>query len=197
MKKILLIDNYDSFTYNLVHYIEDILGHSISVVRNDQINIDIINDYDIIVISPGPGLPEDSGIILEVIKKYAANKIIFGICLGMQAIALSFGANLINLKTVYHGVATPMQVSDKNDELFKGIQEKFNAGRYHSWIVNSSKLPDKLQVTCVDENKRIMAIRHKTFNVSGVQFHPESILTEQGKKIIFNFLKYYCNLDIS
>ena len=188
MKKILLIDNYDSFTYNLVHYIEDIIGYSITVIRNDKININIVDEFDIVVISPGPGLPEESGIIMEVIKKYSSSKIIFGICLGMQAIAINFGAKLQNLKKVYHGVATAMTITDKNDMLFKGIPDSFKAGRYHSWIVDSNSLPDELQVTCVDDKERIMAIKHKSFNVSAVQFHPESILTEHGKKIIYNFL---------
>ena len=197
MKKILLIDNYDSFTYNLVHYIEDIIGYSITVIRNDKINISIVNEFDIIIISPGPGLPDDAGIILDIVNKYAANKIIFGICLGMQAIAMNFGAKLQNLETVYHGIATPMKVLNKNEMLFNNIPEIFNAGRYHSWVINLESLTDNLQVTCVDENNRIMAIKHKTYNVSGVQFHPESILTEHGKKIIYNFLKYNCNMNIS
>ncbi len=197
MKRILLIDNYDSFTYNLVHYIEDIIGYSITVIRNDEININTVNEFDIIIISPGPGLPEESGIIMEVINKYSSSKIIFGVCLGMQAIAINFGAKLQNLEKVYHGVATTITITDKNDMLFKGIPDNFKAGRYHSWIVDSNSLPGELQVTCVDDKKRTMAIKHKSLNVSAVQFHPESILTKHGKTIIYNFLKYYCNMNIS
>ena len=194
MKKILLIDNYDSFTYNLVHYIEDIIGKTITVIRNDKLTLKAIGEFDIIIISPGPGLPLEAGLLMAIIKEYASSKIIFGICLGMQAIALNFGAKLINLKTVYHGIATPMNVTDKNEVLFKDIPKTFVAGRYHSWIVNADTFPSDLQVTCVDENDRIMAIKHKTYNAIGVQFHPESILTKYGKKIIYNFLKYYCNM---
>ncbi len=187
-KKILVIDNYDSFTYNLVHYIEE-LNHKVDVYRNDQISLDAINKYDKIVLSPGPGLPKDAGILKEIIEKYAATKKILGVCLGMQAIGEVFGASLQNLDQVYHGIASAITITDENDVLYKSLPKTFDVGRYHSWVINKATLPETLKITSIEENGQIMSITHKEFNVYGVQYHPESILTKNGKKIIENFLK--------
>jgi anthranilate synthase component 2 len=189
MKKILVIDNYDSFTYNLVHCIENLTGCRPSVFRNDEITLDEAGDYDKIVLSPGPGIPAEAGICVELISRYASEKSILGVCLGHQAIGEAFGANLINLKHVYHGLATQVIVLDNQDLLFKDIPVTFNAGRYHSWIVSNNNLPDCLKVTCIDSNQMIMAIRHRVYNVYGVQFHPESVLTEHGTNIIRNWVE--------
>ncbi len=186
--KILVLDNYDSFTYNLVHYIEELLGEKVDVFRNDEIELESIARYDKIVLSPGPGVPDEAGIMEELIEKYAPTKSILGVCLGCQAIAEVFGGSIRNMNKVYHGVATPITVTDKDEKLFDEIPETFPAGRYHSWIVNKADLPDELVVTSVDEENEIMSLRHKTLDVRGVQFHPESILTENGKQIIKNWL---------
>ena len=186
--KILVIDNYDSFTYNLVQIVEKIAGEKIDVFRNDEIPLEAIEKYDKIILSPGPGIPEEAGILKKVIKRYAPSKSIFGVCLGEQAIGEVFGARLENMEEVYHGVATPMKVTSE-DPLFNGLPRQFEAGRYHSWIVDKSSLPEELEITCEDEEGRIMALRHKKYDVSGVQFHPESVLTPEGEKIIENFLK--------
>ncbi len=186
--KILVLDNYDSFTYNLVHYIEELLGEKVDVFRNDEIELESIARYDKIVLSPGPGVPDEAGIMEELIEKYAPTKSILGVCLGCQAIAEVFGGSIRNMNKVYHGVATPVTVTDKDEKLFDEIPETFPAGRYHSWIVNKADLPDELVVTSVDEKNEIMSLRHKTLDVRGVQFHPESILTENGKQIIKNWL---------
>ena len=188
MKKILVIDNYDSFTYNLVHYIEANLNYEVDVFRNDEISLAEVEKYDTIILSPGPGLPKDAGILKEVIQTYAPTKKILGVCLGMQAIGEVFGGTLVNLKNVYHGVATPIQVLNEKDFLFKNLPRHFNVGRYHSWVVSTHNFPKDLVVTSVAENEHIMSIQHKKYNVYGVQFHPESILTENGKEIIANFL---------
>lgn len=187
MKKILILDNYDSFTYNLVQYVEEIVGHEVDIYRNDKIALEDIGQYDYIILSPGPGLPKDAGIMPNLIKKYAPTKNIFGVCLGHQAIAEAFGGNLVNLDKVYHGVATPMTVQG-NDVLFDGVSKTFDAGRYHSWIVRKIDFPKSLDVTAVDEQGEVMALSHKKYSVKGVQFHPESILTPEGKKMIANFL---------
>ncbi|MEP7323431.1 MAG: aminodeoxychorismate/anthranilate synthase component II [Saprospiraceae bacterium] len=187
--KILMIDNYDSFTYNLVQYLRELTGHVIKVVRNDEVSVDFVKDYDCIFISPGPGLPQDSGIILDVIRTYAPHKSIFGVCLGLQAMGVAFGGDLINLDQVYHGVHTPVMIVDPAETIFKGLSNPFQAGRYHSWVVNRLTLPSVLQITAVDEMDMIMAASHKSFHVKGVQFHPESVLTPDGKKILANFLK--------
>ena len=187
MKKILIIDNYDSFTYNLVQYVEEIVGHEIDIYRNDKIKLSEIDKYEYIILSPGPGLPKDAGIMPELIKKYAPTKKILGVCLGHQAIAEAFGGSLQNLDKVYHGVATEMRVKN-GDVIFEGISEKFMAGRYHSWIVSHSTFPESLEVTAVDDVGEVMALAHKEYQVKGVQFHPESILTPEGKKMIANFL---------
>lgn len=187
--KVLVFDNYDSFTYNLVQMIEKILGQKVDVVRNDQISLEEINQYDKIILSPGPGIPEEAGILLEVIKTYASTKSIFGVCLGQQAIAEAFGGSLINLTEIYHGVATNIKILQKDTKLFKGFPDNFEAGRYHSWAVNKDNFPSDLTVTAVDDEGMIMALQHKTYDVHAVQFHPESILTPTGEQILLNFLE--------
>mgnify|MGYP001411109630 CR=1 FL=1 len=186
--KIVVLDNYDSFTYNLVHAIEKIVGQKIVVVRNDEVEPDFFKDFDKIVLSPGPGLPDESGILKPVIQRWAAEKSIFGVCLGLQAIGEVFGAQLENLNQVYHGVATTIIQTVNDEPIFEGVPEIFDAGRYHSWIVSRNQLPDCLEVTAIDKQGQIMAARHKTYDVKGVQFHPESILTPFGEKIIANWL---------
>ena len=188
MKKVLVLDNYDSFTYNLVHYVEANEGFEADVFRNDEISIEDVNKYDTIILSPGPGLPDDAGILKELIKKYAPTKKILGVCLGMQAMGEVFGGSLLNLDNVYHGVATPIQVLDKEDVIFKGLPKSFNVGRYHSWVIANEGFPKELKITAVEENGQIMSIKHKDHMMYGVQFHPESILTEHGKQMITNFL---------
>jgi anthranilate synthase component 2 len=186
--KILVFDNYDSFTYNLVQYLERVSPAKVDVFRNDKISIEEIAGYDKILLSPGPGLPSEAGILLEVIRMYAPTKSIFGVCLGQQAIGEVFGAKLLNLDSVYHGVATEMEVV-KEDLLFKGLPKKFKAGRYHSWVVDEKNFPNDLEITCIDENGYVMGLRHKIYDVRGVQFHPESILTEYGLEMIGNWVK--------
>ena len=186
--KILVFDNYDSFTYNLVQYLEKVSNVKVNVVRNDKIPLSEINKYDKILLSPGPGVPNQAGILLEVIRKYAPKKSILGVCLGQQAIGEVFGGKLINLDSVYHGVATEMEVV-KEDVLFRGIPKKFKAGRYHSWVVDNKNFPDDLEVTVKDENGYVMGLRHKKFDLRGVQFHPESILTEHGLAMIRNWVE--------
>ncbi|MGB2760526.1 MAG: aminodeoxychorismate/anthranilate synthase component II [Maribacter stanieri] len=185
MKKILVIDNYDSFTYNLVHYLEE-LGCEVIVKRNDQLTLEEVDAFDKIVLSPGPGIPDEAGLLKQIIEKYAPTKSIFGVCLGQQAIAEVFGGSLINLDEVYHGIATKINIT-KEDVLFLGISNEIEVGRYHSWVVNPN-LPDSLEATSVDENGQIMSLRHKTYDVRAVQFHPESVLTPQGKKMLENWL---------
>lgn len=187
--KILVLDNYDSFTYNLVQYIEQLSGQVPAVYRNDKINLEEVEAYDKILLSPGPGLPSESGILMPLIARYAESKSIMGVCLGLQAINCVFGGKLINLDQVYHGVATPIQVKNATDPLFRGIEASFMAGRYHSWVADPQVLPDVLEVTAVDANQQIMAIRHKTFDVCAVQFHPESILTPMGRNILANWIQ--------
>lgn len=186
--KILVIDNYDSFTYNLVQYIQEILGQQISVIRNDAIELDAVAAYDIIILSPGPGIPSEAGIMPKLIKRYAAEKPILGVCLGHQAIGEAFGAQIENLSQVYHGIETPIKVTDEADPLFQDIPDVFQAGRYHSWIVKKDSLPPELKVTAIDVKGEIMAMRHTSYPIFGVQFHPESIMTEYGKKLLANFL---------
>jgi anthranilate synthase component II len=188
-KKILVLDNYDSFTYNLVHGIEKILGSHVDVYRNDQISIKAVNDYDKIVLSPGPGIPDEAGILKELIKTYASTKSILGVCLGHQAIGEVFGGKLLNLDRVYHGIATPIRVLADNEPLFEGLPSTFMGGRYHSWIVERATLPSCFKITAEAEDGSIMAMRHGEYDVCGVQFHPESVLTEYGQKIIENWLK--------
>jgi anthranilate synthase component 2 len=188
MEKVLVLDNYDSFTYNLVHYIEA-LNFEVDVFRNDEISIEAVGAYSIIILSPGPGLPKDAGILIELIKTYAPTKKILGVCLGMQAIGEVFGGKLENLSHVFHGVASQLNVLDKSDQLFKNLPQQFEVGRYHSWVVAQNSFPTDLIITAVEENKQIMALRHTTYKLYGVQFHPESILTQYGKEIIANFLR--------
>lgn len=187
--KILVFDNYDSFTYNLVHLVEKILHRRVDVYRNDQIPLEDVRRYDKIILSPGPGLPSEAGLLLPLIKEYAASKSILGVCLGHQAIGEAFGGKLVNLATVYHGVATPCQLSVLNCQLFNGLPQTIEVGRYHSWIVADENLPGDLEVTARDDNNYIMALQHKKFDVQGVQFHPESVLTPRGEDILKNWLK--------
>lgn len=186
--KILVIDNYDSFVYNLVHYLED-LGCNVTVKRNDRLALEEIQAYDKILLSPGPGIPNEAGLLKEIIKKYANTKSIFGVCLGQQAIGEVFGGSLMNLDEVYHGVATKVKLSVTDEILFQGLNNEFEVGRYHSWVVAENKLPDCLQVTSYDENGQIMSLRHKELDVRGVQFHPESVLTPDGKKMLKNWVE--------
>jgi anthranilate synthase component II len=224
--KILVFDNYDSFTYNLVHLVEHILHERADVHRNDQIPLEKVKEYDKIILSPGPGLPAEAGLLLPLIKEYASSKSILGVCLGHQAIGEAFGGKLVNLSNVYHGVATPVKLVSresivdrespvvshgsarvKSEELgvkgrsnsrltshvsrnlFEGLPYEFEAGRYHSWIISDENFPDELEVTARDDNNYIMALQHKSFDVQGVQFHPESVLTPVGETILRNWLK--------
>ncbi|MGN6395895.1 MAG: anthranilate synthase component II [Mucilaginibacter sp.] len=187
--RILIIDNYDSFTYNLVHLVNEI-GLECEVWRNDKFNISDVEKYDRIVLSPGPGIPREAGLLMEVIEKYSPVKSIFGVCLGQQAIAEVFGGKLYNLSQPMHGIATPIKVTDKDEPLFKNLPESFKVGRYHSWVVDEDGLPDVLKVTAIDEtDNSLMAISHKQYDVRGVQFHPESVLTEFGKEMMKNWLR--------
>ncbi len=187
--KILVFDNYDSFTYNLVQLIREIaVDAKVEVFRNDEITLEAVKAYDKILLSPGPGIPSESGLLLPLIKEYAPSKSIFGVCLGQQAIAESFGGSLSNLSKVYHGIATPIHLTNSSS-LFEGLPNTFNVGRYHSWIVNENDLPSDLIITSKDEEGYIMSLEHKTYDVKGVQYHPESVLTPEGAKIIANWLK--------
>ncbi len=190
---ILVFDNYDSFTYNLVHLVEKITHQKVDVFRNDEIALEDVDKYDKIILSPGPGIPEEAGLLLPLIKCYAATKSILGVCLGHQAIGQAFGGTLTNLSSVYHGVATPITVnrqpSTVNRRLFNGLPDEIIVGRYHSWVVNDEGFPAELEVTARDENNFIMALQHKTYDVQGVQFHPESVLTPEGEKIMRNWLE--------
>ncbi|MCB0438490.1 MAG: aminodeoxychorismate/anthranilate synthase component II [Mangrovimonas sp.] len=185
-KKILVIDNYDSFTYNLVHYLED-LNCQVVVKRNDQLTLDEVVPFKKIVLSPGPGIPDEAGLLKPIIETFATTKSILGVCLGQQAIGEVFGGKLINLKEVYHGVATSVTTCVDDEILFKGLEKTFSVGRYHSWVV-ASALPEVLEATSFDENGQVMSLRHKTLDVKGVQFHPESVLTPNGKKMLENWL---------
>ena len=185
MKKVFVIDNYDSFTYNLVHYLEE-LDCEVTVKRNDQFELDEIENYPLLLLSPGPGIPDESGLLKAAIERYAPSKKILGICLGQQAIGEVFGARLINLDKVYHGIATPVKVIHE-DVLFNDLPPVFDIGRYHSWVVESP-LPDQLIATSVDEEGQLMSLRHKTYDVCAVQYHPESVLTPHGKKILDNWI---------
>ncbi|HVG41644.1 MAG TPA: aminodeoxychorismate/anthranilate synthase component II [Chitinophagaceae bacterium] len=187
--KILVFDNYDSFTYNLVHLIEKITHSKIDVFRNDEIALEDIAAYDKIVLSPGPGLPNEAGILLSVIKEYAASKSILGVCLGHQAIGQVFGGTLVNLSTVYHGVATPIDILHKEAQVLKNLPAEIEVGRYHSWVVSDKNFPKDLEITAKDKNGFIMGLQHKNFDVQGVQFHPESVLTPQGEVMIKNWLQ--------
>ena len=187
MKKILVIDNYDSFTYNLVHYLED-LDCEVTVYRNDEFELDEIAHFDKILLSPGPGIPDEAGLLKQVIQQYGPTKSIFGVCLGQQAIGEVYGGTLSNLDKVYHGVATNVTKSVNDELLFEGLENEFEVGRYHSWVVDAN-LPDCLEATSFDENGQVMSLRHQTYDVRGVQFHPESVLTPNGKKMLENWVK--------
>jgi anthranilate synthase component 2 len=223
--KILVFDNYDSFTYNLVHLVEKILHQKVEVHRNDQLPLEKVKDYDKIILSPGPGIPEEAGLLLPLIKEYAATKSILGVCLGHQAIGQAFGGTLVNLSTVYHGVATPIQIVNRESangkrqmanaksetpggkeqseiatevahsllptahSLFDGLPDEFEVGRYHSWVVSEEGFPKELEITARDANNYIMALQHKKYDVQGVQFPPESVLTPRGEDILRNWLK--------
>lgn len=192
--KILVFDNYDSFTYNLVHLVEKILHQRVDVYRNDQIAIDNVAAYDKIILSPGPGIPEEAGLLLPLIKEYAAVKSILGVCLGHQAIGQAFGGKLVNLSTVYHGVATPIQqvsglAPGNFPSLLDGLAPELEVGRYHSWVVAEEDFPAELEITARDSTGYIMALRHRKYDVQGVQFHPESVLTPQGEKMLRNWLQ--------
>ncbi|RYY69560.1 MAG: aminodeoxychorismate/anthranilate synthase component II, partial [Chitinophagaceae bacterium] len=184
----LVFDNYDSFTYNLVHLVEKITHEKVDVYRNDEIELEKIKEYDKIILSPGPGIPSEAGLLIPLIKEYASSKSILGVCLGHQAIAEAFGGRLINLDTVYHGIATPISINENQTGILKGLQQTQEVGRYHSWIVDSASLPATLQVTALDENGYIMAMQHEKFDVQAVQFHPESVLTPCGEQIMRNWL---------
>ncbi len=188
--KVLILDNYDSFTYNLVQYVEEELQQEIDVFRNDQIDLEAVAAYDLIILSPGPGVPAEAGIMPALIKRYAGEKIIFGVCLGHQAIGEAFGGKLINLEQVHHGIETEMQRTTSDDVLLAGIPETFNAGRYHSWVIDPDTLADELQITATGEYGGIMALQHRKFPIFGVQFHPESIMTEHGRLMIHNLVEF-------
>ncbi|MFL5808838.1 MAG: anthranilate synthase component II [Flavisolibacter sp.] len=187
--KILVFDNYDSFTYNLVHLVQKIIGAKVDVYRNDQLPMEKVAEYDKIILSPGPGIPKEAGMLLPLIKEYASSKSILGVCLGHQAIGEAFGGKLVNLTTVYHGVATKCELRAASCELFEGLPNEISVGRYHSWIISEEGFPKDLEVTARDENNYIMALQHKTYDVQGVQFHPESVLTPDGETILRNWLK--------
>ncbi|MDQ6904007.1 MAG: aminodeoxychorismate/anthranilate synthase component II [Bacteroidota bacterium] len=190
--KILIFDNYDSFTYNLVHVVEKIIHGKVDVFRNDKIPLEKIKEYDKIILSPGPGIPVESGLLLPLIKEYAPSKSILGVCLGHQAIGEAFGGSLTNLSTVFHGVATKIKVDNARtqftNDVFNELPAELEVGRYHSWIVNRDTFPKELEITAEDENGYIMGLRHKTYDVQGVQFHPESVLTPMGEKMMRNWL---------
>ncbi|QRX64843.1 aminodeoxychorismate/anthranilate synthase component II [Dysgonomonadaceae bacterium zrk40] len=189
MKKILIFDNYDSFTYNLLHTVQSLGYTNVDVIRNNRMTLEEVERYDKIILSPGPGLPEEAGLLLPLIERYATSKSILGVCLGHQAIGQVFGAKLENIPFVFHGVQTPAQIVAE-DYLFTGLPEEIAVGRYHSWIVARENFPAELEVTALDNAGAIMAMRHRTLDLHGVQFHPESILTPEGTVIIRNFLEH-------
>lgn len=187
--KILVFDNYDSFTYNLVHLVEKITGKKVDVYRNDEIALQKVDEYDKIILSPGPGVPSEAGLLLPLIRQYAATKSILGVCLGHQAIGEAFGGQLTNLDKVYHGVATPISIASHQSQILNGLGDTIEVGRYHSWIVSKENFPStELEITAEDANGYIMAMQHKTYDVQGVQFHPESVLTPGGEKMLRNWL---------
>lgn len=186
--RILVFDNYDSFTYNLVHLVEKIHYGQVEVFRNDEIALEKVADFDKIILSPGPGIPEEAGLLLPLIKAYAPSKSILGVCLGHQAIGQAFGGRLANLANVYHGVATPVNLNGKARRLFDGLPPTIEVGRYHSWVVQQEGFPSELEVTALDEQQHIMALQHRQYDVMGVQFHPESVLTPHGEQILKNWI---------
>lgn len=186
--KVVIIDNYDSFTYNLSHLVKE-LGAEVTVYRNDRFEMAQLEAFDKIILSPGPGIPSEAGLLLDVIKAYAGKKPILGVCLGHQAIGESFGGKLTNIGEVFHGVATPCTLTQR-DYLFEGLNDKIEIGRYHSWVVDNEGFPECLEVTSVSDEGYVMSLRHKEFDVRGIQYHPESVLTPDGKAIIGNWLKH-------
>ncbi len=186
--KIAIIDNYDSFTYNLSHLVKE-LGAEVTVYRNDQFEMPVLQQFDKIILSPGPGIPSEAGLLLDVIKEYTGKKPILGVCLGHQAIGESFGAKLTNLSEVFHGVATPCHLTTR-DYLFESLPDTFEIGRYHSWVVDKNNLPECLEVTGVSDEGFIMSLRHKEYDIRGIQYHPESVLTSSGRQILNNWLKH-------
>jgi anthranilate synthase component 2 len=186
--KILVIDNFDSFVFNLVHYLKE-LGCHTEVVRNDRIDMDGVTSFDKVLLSPGPGIPEEAGRLLEVIERHGATIPMLGVCLGHQAIAQAMGGELINLDKVYHGVSTKATINVNDEALFKGMPPEFEVGRYHSWVVDPRQLPGELEVTSTDKHGQIMSMRHRHYDLKGVQFHPESVLTPEGKQIIQNWVE--------
>lgn len=190
--KILVFDNYDSFTYNLVHLVEKITGLKTHVYRNDELPLENVKAFDKIILSPGPGIPEEAGMLLPLIKEYASTKSILGVCLGHQAIGQAFGGNLVNLDTVFHGVATPVHINRnlpaRDIKIFEGLADEITVGRYHSWVVDKNNFPADLEITAEDDNGYIMGLRHRTLDVQGVQFHPESVLTPEGERLMKNWL---------
>jgi anthranilate synthase component 2 len=191
MAKILVFDNYDSFTYNLVHYVQKTCNYQVDVVLNDQVDLDDVEQYDGIILSPGPGVPDEAGLLKPLIGRFYRTKRIFGVCLGQQAIAEVFGGKLHNLKSVYHGVATPVTFSNPRHYLFDGLPGTIDAGRYHSWIVGKKDFPACLNIEASDKEGQIMALSHKEYDICSVQFHPESVLTPLGMQIIRNWLKKF------
>lgn len=187
--QLLILDNYDSFTYNLAHLVEKISKQKVEVCRNDEMSLADVARFDKIILSPGPGLPQEAGILLPLVQQYASSKSILGICLGQQAIGQAFGGSLINLPKVYHGVSTPVNLTDVPSNLFDGLKKTFQVGRYHSWVLDETTLPLELLVTARDEEGHVMALKHQHYDVEGLQFHPESILTPDGESIIRNWLK--------
>ena len=187
MKKTVIIDNYDSFTYNLRHVLRE-LGAEVDVVRNDRFRMEDLEKYDKIILSPGPGIPSEAGLVPQVIRTYAGKKPIFGVCLGEQALGEAFGARLVNLDKVFHGVATPVRIV-RDDYIFEGMPREFEAGRYHSWVVDTSDFPDCLEILAESPEGQVMALRHKTMDIRGVQFHPESVLTPEGVRIMKNWIE--------
>ena len=191
--KILVFDNYDSFTYNLVHLVEKIIHEKVTVIRNDEIDLEEVKAFDKIILSPGPGVPSEAGLLIPLIQQYAATKPILGVCLGHQAITEAFGGSLINLTTVYHGVAMPLHVEENRrityNDLFTGLPADILVGRYHSWVANKEDFPAELEITAYDDNGYIMALQHKQYDIKGVQFHPESVLTPEGERMMRNWLQ--------
>ncbi|MCD2260145.1 anthranilate synthase component II [Psychroserpens luteolus] len=185
--KVLVIDNYDSFTYNLVHYLED-LNCEVTVKRNDKLSLEEVDSFQKIVLSPGPGIPNEAGLLKDIIKTYAPTKSILGVCLGQQAIGEVFGGSLINLEDVYHGVATQVDICVDDESLFNNMNKTIEVGRYHSWVVDAN-LPEVLEATSFDSNGQVMSLRHRVYDVKGVQYHPESVLTPNGKQILENWIK--------
>jgi len=194
MKKLLIVDNYDSFTYNLYHLVKEIGGYEIEVHRNDKIELKEVERFDKIILSPGPGIPEEAGLLLPIIRQYASTKSMLGVCLGHQAIGEAFGGKLENLSVVYHGIQTPIDIIGE-DPLFDHMGNQFLVGRYHSWVISRNDFPSDLEITAESKEAQIMAIKHKTYDVHGIQFHPESILTPQGRTIIENFLTATCRSE--